>query len=138
MDHILASADEGPVAFLEPGGGVNWRQLNTGLINELMRFAATNCEVNTVQQIVYGGVLSGDVLIETAAEVDKHNADMESEAAAAPKPQPVQPGMERANKSDRVKPRAARQEAAMRMRSTMWTKFAVDCVYALDVSAGTG
>ena len=133
MDHILASADEGPVAFLEPGGGVNWRQLNTGLINELMRFAATNCEVNTVQQIVYGGVLSGDVLIETAAEVDKHNADMESEAAAAPKPQPVQPGMERANKSDRVKPRAARQEAAMRMRSTMWTKFAVDCQKQMDL-----
>jgi hypothetical protein len=132
MNIVAASASAaagaaGPTACLQPGGGVTWRPLNMALIFELQRFASTNCEINNVQQIVYGGLLSGDVRIETADEVDKKNARQDKERKEAPKPKPTAPGMERSNKSEPVQPRPAREESAMRMRSSMWSKFAVEC-----------
>lgn len=92
--------------------GLDWSTLDMGEIHDLMRFVADNCEISTVQNIVYGSLIAGDIVIQTADDIDAR---------------------QRGGQSDRVEALPAREEAAQRMRSSMWATCTIDSLKQEDL-----
>ena len=123
----------GPVAGLADMGEEGWNSLDLSFIRHLGSFVAANCEISSVQAVVYDSLISGDIIIRTSADIDKEQKEVAKHAAESTPPKPIKPGMERANKSEPLVPLTAREEAAQRTRSVMWARFAIECKKQQDL-----